>query len=154
MYPCFYAIFKAGKSIFLLFITHAFFWCYLLDLEPCVKSLTFLSFCPVTWISLLCTLRMVTISCNRDFPGVYGFDEISTAKLGFEKFFRSFEVLFFPCISSCLTVTTSSILKVPELFLPFKYSTYFLIWWFYFFRCFSFSLHYEYVGFFNTEFHS
>ena len=81
-------------------------------------------------------------SYMKDCRGVNSFDEISAAKLDFEKFFRSFEVLvlfsyffFHLFLFDEVCFRCSHVLVI---FLLSKRSDTFLFWQLYFFYCFSF----------------
>ena len=57
-------------------------------------------------------------------------------------FFWGTLFLFFPFISACLMISASNIPQVLVIFLLSKHSDSFLIWYFYFFHCFSFPTFY------------
>ena len=85
--------------------------CHFLDARSYASLLVFLSFGSFVWVLYLSILKMVPSILLGDSPGIYPFDEISAAEIGFEKFSRSSETLFFrfSFISTCLMVSASNI---------------------------------------------
>ena len=79
----------------LLFLTHIVCLCHLSDVRSSASLTTFSSSCSCLRVRPLSTLRMVSSILQRDRPGVYQFDEISAAELGFKNLSRLSEVFFY-----------------------------------------------------------